>query len=72
MHCEFLPPHSPDFNPIELTFSMMKYNLRRNGEYAWLAMTLMSDAEIFTTLLRALYPITLEMFYGWYRYCGYV
>ena len=25
---EFLPPYSPDFNPIELTFSMLKVCLR--------------------------------------------
>jgi DDE superfamily endonuclease len=72
MRCEFLPPYSPDFNPIELTFLMMKYNLCRNGDYARLVMTSMSDMEIFTTPLRALYPITPEMLYGWYRYCGYV
>jgi transposase len=29
----FLPPYSPDFNPIELTFSVLKAWLQRN--YVW-------------------------------------
>jgi transposase len=72
MRCEFLPPYSPDFNPIELAFLCLKYYLRQNGEYVRLAMMEMSDAEIFSCLLKALYAITREDFYGWYKYCGYV
>ena len=34
MRCEFLPPYSPDYNPIELAFSAMKYHLCRNGAKA--------------------------------------
>ena len=30
---QFLPPYSPDFNPIELTFSVLKAWLQRN--YVW-------------------------------------
>lgn len=30
MRLEFLPAYSPDFNPIELFFSLLKHNLRRN------------------------------------------
>ncbi|KAF9223321.1 hypothetical protein BS17DRAFT_706219, partial [Gyrodon lividus] len=65
---EFLPPYSPDFNPIELTFSAMKYNLY----YMQLAMTLLSDQEIYVTLLKALYSITPKDSFGWYSHCGYV
>ncbi|KIK10989.1 hypothetical protein PISMIDRAFT_537422 [Pisolithus microcarpus 441] len=72
MRCKFLPPYSPDFNPIELAFSAMKYHLRRNGDYTRMAMTRMSDKQIFITLLRALYTITPADSYGWFEYCGYV
>jgi transposase len=72
MRYEFLPPYSPDYNPIELAFSAMKYHLRRNGEYARLAMTEFSPIEVTCTLLEALYTITLEDVWGWYRHCGYV
>jgi hypothetical protein len=72
MRCEFLPPYSPDFNPIELAFSFMKYNLRRHGEYVRMAMTEMTDAEIFVCLHKALYTVTPQDIYGWYKCCGYV
>jgi transposase len=72
MRVEFLPPYSPDYNPIELTFSAMKYHLRRNGEYARLAMTELSNEEIFLTLSVALYEISASGVFGWFRHCGYV
>jgi len=28
MKCEYLPPYSPDFNPIELSFSVLKNALK--------------------------------------------
>ena len=72
MRCEFLSPYSPDFNPIELAFSQMKYLLRRHGDYVRLAMTEMSDEDIFLCLLKPLYAITPLHVYGWYKYCGYL
>ena len=30
---EYLPPYSPDFNPIELTFSVLKSWIKRNQAY---------------------------------------
>jgi transposase len=72
MRYEFLPPYSPDYNPIELAFSAMKYHLRRNGDYIRLAMTDQSDTEIYCTLLEALYQITTDDVFGWFRHCGYV
>jgi len=72
MHYEFLPPYSPDFNPIELVFSAMKYHLRQNGEYICLAMMHLTTNEIYCTLLEALFQITLADVFSWYRYCGYV
>jgi transposase len=72
MRIEYLPPYSPDLNPIELAFSFMKYQLRRNGEYIRLAMTTMSDLDIFVTLLKAVYMVSPEHCFGWYRGCGYI
>lgn len=72
MRYEFLPPYSPDYNPIELAFSAMKYRLRRRGEYTRLAMTELSNTEIYCTLLEALYQTTEADVFGWFRHCGYV
>jgi transposase len=72
MRYEFLPPYSPDYNPIELAFSAMKYHLRRQGEFVRLAMTEFSDTEIYCTLLEALYEISPTDVFGWFRHCGYV
>jgi transposase len=72
MRYEFLPPYSPDYNPIELTFSAMKYHIRRKGDYVRLAMTDMSDNDIHFTLLEALYQVTPADTFGWFRHCGYV
>ena len=72
MRCEFLPPYSPDYNPIELLFSAMKYHLRRNGIYIRFAMTELSEVEIHTTLTEAVCDITLQDTFGWFRHCGYV
>jgi transposase len=72
MRCEFLPPYSPDYNPIELAFSAMKYNLRRKGEYVRFAMTELSEVDIHFSLIQALCQITPADVFGWFRHCGYV
>lgn len=73
MRCEFLPPYSPDLNPIELVFSAMKHHLRHNGGYTRMATTQMSDQEIYIALLKALYISTPEdSVYDWYSDCGYL
>ncbi|KIO09796.1 hypothetical protein M404DRAFT_130919, partial [Pisolithus tinctorius Marx 270] len=68
----YLPPYSPDLNPIELAFLAMKYHLCCNGDFIRMAMTELSDKEIYTTLLKALCVITLEDSFGWYSHCGYI
>ena len=63
--CEllFLPPYSPDFNPIEEAFSKAKGILRKAGAR-------MRDALVEATG-RALDAITPEDIHGFYSDCGY-
>ena len=59
----FLPPYSPDLNPIELVFSKIKQRLRslayRSREALWRAMQTVLDAVTATDAINC------------YRHCGY-
>lgn len=61
---EFLPPYSPDFNPIEMCWSKVKTALRT------------AKARTLTALLeavaKALRSISLTDIHDWFAHCGYV
>lgn len=59
----FLPPYSPDFNPIEAAWSKLKHFIRK------------LSAKTVGTLRQAIYgafkKLTPSDARGWFRYCGY-
>ena len=57
----YLPPYSPDFNPIEKAFSSMKAFLWRNF-----------TGTSFMSIVHAFAHITPEMAAGWFYDSGYV
>ena len=59
----FLPPYSPDFNPIELAFAKRKEALRRDGARTKVALE--------AAIARALDAITPHDAHGWFAACGY-
>ncbi len=59
----FLPPYSPDFNPIEKTWSKVKTFLR--GAKA------RTQEELFEMIGKALETITQKDAEGWFHSCGY-
>ena len=59
----YLPPYSPELNPIELTWSKMKATLRRVG-----ARTLQALAATLPHCTREIRPSDLR---GWFRHAGY-
>ncbi len=59
----YLPPYSPDFNPIELAWSKVKATLRRLK-----ARTL---PDLLKALKQALLAITPQDVQGWFTHCGY-
>jgi len=59
----FLPPYSPDLNPIEEAFSKLKASLRKAGART-------REALVEATG-RALDAITLEDIRGFFSHCGY-
>ena len=62
-HLEFLPPYSPDFNPIELCWSKVKMALRTAK-----ARTLDALVE---AIAQALHSISLTDIQNWFAHCGY-
>lgn len=60
----FLPPYSPDLNPIELCWSKLKAHLRSVGARTY---ETLSDA-----ISAAIKKITATDARNWIRHCGYV
>ena len=72
MRLEYLPPYSPDFNPIEEMFSCVKAWMRSDRDYV--------DAELrgglgcaYGMIWKATFEsVTPEKAAGWFRDCGYM
>jgi len=63
MRVRFLPPYSPDFNPIEKLWSKVKAALR--------AAKARTIAALNTAIAAALDSVTPEDAAGWFASCGY-
>lgn len=59
----FLPPYSPDFNPIEEAFSKLKHALRRAQAR--------TDDALRSATWAAFATITVSDAAGWFAHCGY-
>ena len=59
----FLPPYSPDFSPIEETFSKVKSVLRRIGAR--------TRGALLKATGQALDAVSARDALGWFRHCGY-
>jgi transposase len=60
----YLPPYSPDYNPVEQLWSKVKAFLRK-------AKARTSQA-LLTAVGQALRTVTSDDVSGWYAHCGYV
>ncbi len=60
----FLPSYSPDFSPIEETFSKLKTYLRRTSAR--------TREELQEAICQALLTVTVQDAQGWFRHCGYL
>lgn len=59
----FLPPYSPDFNPIELVFSKLKTRLRR--------LAARTQEALDEAIAEALTTVTAQDAANCFRHCGY-
>ena len=62
----YLPPYSPDFNPIEEAFSKIKKFIRRNGSLIG------KSKALFFDMYCCMHIITPEDALGYFRHSGYV
>jgi hypothetical protein len=68
MRVLFLPPYSPDYNPIEEAFSAYKSWIRRQGN-----MVRCYPGNPKTILMRGLFEsVAVEDIRGFYKHCGYI
>lgn len=72
MRLLYLPPYSPDLNPIEEAFSSIKAWIRRNHDYVLGEMTGEANCDPYRVLGQGVFSVTAEKAEGWYRDCGYV
>lgn len=59
----YLPPYSPDFNPIEKMWSKLKEKLR--------ALAARTQQELLDAIANALQSVTASDAQGWFTSCGY-
>lgn len=70
VHLFYLPVYSPDYNPIEFTFSMIKVWLHSNCE----RVNQQYEAEggmIYDISWEVVHVVMVEHARGWYKHCGY-
>lgn len=59
----FLPPYSPDFNPIELLWALIKSILRK--------LKARTHDKLEDAIKIALDSVTVEFIANWFKHCGY-
>lgn len=76
MHLLYLPPYSPDFNPIEEAFSAMKAWIREHRGHCLDALADNADPDVadpYWMLYDAVrQSITPEKARGWFAHAGYL
>ncbi|KAF8574857.1 hypothetical protein K439DRAFT_1282235, partial [Ramaria rubella] len=71
MHIEFLPPYSPDYNPIELAFSAIKAHIKREGEITCESWESSEETDVYIHLIDAVFSVTAEDACAFFWKCGY-
>ena len=71
MQCEFLPPYSPDYNPIELAFSAIKTNFHHRLPALKRDTTATDEIQVLVVIQESVFSITAQDAHGWFHKCGY-
>ena len=70
VHLIFLPPYSPDFNPIEEVFSFIKGWLQCNQDHANIELGAAGIERPKDLLFEAVYSVTPEATRSWFSHAG--
>jgi hypothetical protein len=65
----FLPPYSPDWNPIELAFSSMKFWFQKHNDLV--AEQWWDERQAHRLLTTMAYTATADKAKGWFKHCKY-
>jgi hypothetical protein len=68
----YLPPYSPDLNPIEESFSFIKHYIRRHGEAFHMIVETGDPVNPYLFLYEALDQVTASHCKGWFHHSGYM
>jgi len=71
MRCEFLPPYSPDYNPIELAFSAIKADFCHRLLALERDTTAGDEIEVIVAIQDSVFSVTSQDAHGWFRKCVY-
>ncbi len=73
MRVMYLPPYSPDYNPIELAFSAIKAFVKRHGVLGRQDVNqAIDDTYVYVHLFDAAYSISCADANSFYHHCGYI
>ena len=73
MRLLYLPPYSPDFNPIEESFSCIKAWIRSHRDEVLIEMDGSPESRPYEILWQAVFvSVTVDKVKGWFRDCGYL
>jgi len=68
----YLPPYSPDFNPIEEPFSYLKSYILQHVQQFHANVSSGEDHRVFMFIHEALLTMTKQHIKGWFHDCGYI
>ncbi|THU97006.1 hypothetical protein K435DRAFT_663427 [Dendrothele bispora CBS 962.96] len=73
MRLLYLPPYSPQYNPIEEAFSAIKAWIKNNRDYARGELSGHPTCDPYKMLWSAVFEtVNPEKAEGWYRHSGYM